>query len=247
MYPHRGLPSTPKLSSNMLLPRDTTLDCHLPQSYISILQKQHPNILPRAVHNHHLYVNTDGTLESKLLQSAPVNIHLRFSDMRLTLNHYKICPRIESVESVTGCHSCPVAAKIVFRAKSICSPGLASVSLNQIPLSTRSIHLTTDSSLVVIHFFTSSACHEERVCLFHNEIKSCEPIKFCLDAASLRLTQRNESSAMSTALVHSSGLFDSFISTATTFGTSLQQAMYWFLGILAAIFILSLMVTLLKR
>ena len=55
---------------------ETTVHCHLPQSYISILQDQRPNILPRAVHNHRLYVTPDGTLESKLLQSAPVVTHL---------------------------------------------------------------------------------------------------------------------------------------------------------------------------
>ena len=226
---------------------ETTLHCALPQSYISILQDQRPNILPRAVHNHHLYVTPDGVLESKLLQSAPVVTHLRFDDMRITLHHYKICPRIESVESVTECHSCSVAAKIVLRARSVCSPGPASVSLNDIPLSTRSVNLPTDSSLVTIHFITSTACHDERVCLYYNEIRSCEPISFCLDAPVLRLTQRNESSASSTALIHSSGLFDSFLSTTQSLGTSLKQSLYWFLGILAAIFVFSLLITLLKR
>ena len=226
---------------------ETTLHCHLPQSYISVLQTQRPNILPRAVHNHHLFVNTDGVLESKLLQSAPVAVHLRFSDMRVSLLHTKVCPRIESIESVDGCHSCPLAAKIVLRAKSVCSSGLVSVSFNAIPLSTRAVSLSTDSSLVVIQFVTSLACHKERVCLFYNEIKSCEPVSFCLDAPTLHLTQRNETIAQSTALIHSSGLFDSFTTATQSLGTSIKQYLIWFFAILAGIFTISLLITLLKR
>ena len=98
---------------------EATLLCHIPQSHISVLQAQRPNILPRAVHNPHLFVNTDGVLESKLLQSAPIAVHLRFSDMRISLLHSKVCHIIEFIESVDGCHSCPLAAKIVLRAKSV--------------------------------------------------------------------------------------------------------------------------------
>ena len=226
---------------------ETTIHCHLPESYISILQNQRPNILPRAVHNHHLFVNTDGVLESKLLQSAPVVVHLQFNDMNLSIFQTKICPRIESVESVTGCHSCSMAAKIVLRAKSICSSGPVSVSFNNIPLSTRSVALSTDSSLVTIQFVTSLACHKERVCLYHKEIKSCETVSFCLDAPILSLTQRNETSAQSTALIHSSGIFDSFASATQALGTSIRQYIIWFFAILASIFIFSLLMTLCKR
>ena len=98
---------------------ETTLHCHLPQSYISILQTQKPHILPRVVHNHHLFVNAEGVLESKLLQSAPVAIHLQFEDMRLSISQTRICLAIESVVSIDGCHSCSLAAKIVLRAKSV--------------------------------------------------------------------------------------------------------------------------------
>ena len=225
----------------------TTLHCHLPDSYISILQNQRPNILPRAVHNHHLFVNTDGVLESTLLQSAPVAVHLRFSDMRLSVSQTKICPRIESIESVDGCHSCPLAAKIVLRAKSICSSGTVSVSFNAIPLSTRAVTLSTDSSLVAINFVTSLACHKERVCLFYNEIKSCEPVSFCLDAPSISLTQRNETTARSTALIHSSGLFDSISMTTQSFGASIKRYVLGFLAILACIFAFSFIITICKR
>ena len=152
---------------------ETTINCHIPQSYINILQKQKPNILPRAVHNHHFYLAPDGTLESTLLQSAHVVIHLKFKNIRISVHHTKLCPQIISVTSVTGCHSCQLAAKIVLRAKSLCSSGPASVSFNDLPLSTRSVHLSTDVSDVTIHFVTSSPCHEERVCLSYNELKSC--------------------------------------------------------------------------
>ncbi|XP_043202078.1 uncharacterized protein LOC122370489 [Amphibalanus amphitrite] len=226
---------------------ETTLRCHIPQSYISVIQNQRPNILPRAVHNHHLYINSDGVLQSKLLRSAPVNIHIRFNDMSLAISHYKICPRIESIDSVTGCHSCPVAAKIIIRAKSICSPGTVSVSFNNIPLSSRAVALSTDSSLVTIQFVTSVPCHEERLCLYYNEIKSCEPVSFCLDTPTLSLTQRNETVAQSTAVIHSSGLFDSFLSTTSSLGTTLQQGLYWFFAIIAAIFIFSMVINLCRR
>lgn len=225
----------------------TTVRCHIPQSYINILQQQRPNILPRAVHNHHFYLSSDGTLESTLLRSAPVVIHLRFQNMRISVKHTKICPRIESIVSVTGCHSCQLAAKIILKAQSLCSSGQASVSFNDIPLSTRSVHLSTDVSEVTIHFITSNPCHEERLCLFYNELKSCEPLTFCLDAPAISLTQRNVSSAQSTALIQSSGIFDSFISSTQSLGNTLRTGLYTLIACLAAIFIFALLMTLLKR
>ena len=226
---------------------ETTTHCHIPQSYINILQQQKPNILPRAIHNHHFYLNTDGTLESTLLRSAPVVVHLRFNNMRISLRHTKICPQIISVQSVTGCYSCNLAAKIIIRAKSLCSSGSASVSFNDIPLSTRSVHLSTDVSDVTIHFVTSTSCHEERLCLYHNELRSCEPISFCLDAPTISLSQRNISSAQSIALLQSSGLFDSFISSTESLGSTIKTGFLLVIGSLAAIFIFSLLLTLLKR
>ena len=167
--------------------------------------------------------------------------------MRLSLSQTKICPRIESIESVDGCHSCPLAAKIVLRAKSICSSGTVSVSFNAIPLSTRAVTLSTDSSLVAINFVTSLACHKERVCLFYNEIKSCEPVSFRLDAPSISLTQRNETTARSTALFHSSGLFDSIFMATQSFGALIKRYILVFLAILACIFTFSFIVTICKR
>ena len=225
----------------------TKITCHIPQSYINTLKQQRPNILPRAVHNHHFSLSPDGTLQSTLLRSAPVVIHLRFKNMRISVHHTKICPRIESVVSVTGCHSCQLAAKIILRAQSVCSSGPASVSFNNIPLSTRSVQLTTDVSDVTIQFITSSPCHEERLCLFHNELKSCEPLSFCLDDPTISLTQRNISSAQSLALIHSSGIFDSLISSTQSFGSALKTGLYIFFACLAAIFVFSLLITLLKR
>ena len=226
---------------------ESTLHCHLPQSYISTLQNQRPNILPRVVHNHHLFVNSEGVLESKLLQSAPVSIHLQFKDMRLSVSQSRICSVIESVESIEGCHSCSLAAKVVLRAKSICKSGSVSVSFNAIPMSSRDITLSTDSSLVDIQFLTSQRCHKERVCLYHNEIKSCEPVSFCLDDPVLSLTQRNMTGSSTTALVHSSGLFDQLSMTTLSIGASIKKYVIWFLAILACIFTLSFLVTLLKR
>ena len=138
---------------------ETTIHWHLPQSYITTLQNQQPNILPRVVNNHHLFVNSEGVLESKLLQSAPVAVHVRFDNIRLLVSQSRICPVIESVQAIEGCHSCSLAAKIVLRAKSICQSGSVSVSFNAIPLSSRAITLSTDSSLVVIQFLTSQRCH----------------------------------------------------------------------------------------
>ena len=226
---------------------ETTINCHIPHSYINVLQKQKPNILPRAVHNHHFYLNPDGTLESTLLQSAPVVVHLRFKNMRVSVHHTKICPQIISVTSVTGCHSCQLAAKIILRAKSLCSSGPASVSFNDIPLSTRSVYLSTDESDVTIHIVTSSACHEDRICLFYNELRSCEPISFCLDDPAISLTQRNISSAQSIALLHSAGIFDQLLASSQSFGTTIKNGLYLFLGCLAIIFFFSLVITLLKR
>ena len=188
-----------------------------------------------------------GTLESTLLRSAPVVIHLRFKNMRISLHHTKICPQIVSVTSVTGCHSCQLAAKIIIRAKSVCSSGQASVSFNNIPLSTRSVHLNTDVSDVTIHFVTSTPCHEERLCLLHNELRSCEPISFCLDAPTIRLSQRNISSAQSIALLQSSGLFDSFISSTESFGSAVKTGLFLVIGTLAVIFIFSSLLTLLRQ
>ena len=156
--------------------------------------------------------------------------------MRISVHHSKICPQILSVVSVNGCHSCQLAAKVTIRAKSLCSSGPVSVSFNDIPLSTRSVHLSTDVSDVTIHFVTSSSCHEERLCLFHNELRSCEPLSFCLDDPSISLTQRNVSSAHSIALLHSAGIFDSFISSTQTFDSTLKTGLYLFFGCLAAIF-----------
>ena len=226
---------------------ETTINCDViyRRATSIFFKKQKPNILPRAVHNHHFYLAPDGTLESTLLQSAPVVIHLKFKNMRISVHHTKICPQIISVTSVTGCHSWQLAAKIVLRAKSLCSSGPASVSFNDLPLSTRSVHLSTDVSDVTIHFVTSSPCHEERVCLSYNELRSCEPISFCLDDPTIRLTQRNVSSARSVALLHSSGLFDSFVSPVQYLGSVIKTGLYLLLGCLAAFFFLSLLITLL--
>ena len=65
---------------------ETTIHCHLPQSYITTLQNEQPNILPRVVNNHHLFVNSEDVLEYKLLQSAPVAVHVRFDNMRLLVS-----------------------------------------------------------------------------------------------------------------------------------------------------------------
>ena len=152
----------------------------------------------------------------------------------------RICPVIESVQTIEGCHSCSLAAKIVLRAKSICQSGSVSVSFNAIPLSSRAITLSTDSSLVDIQFLTSQRCHKERVCLSHNEIKS-------FDDPILSLTQRNMTGSSTTALAQSSGLFDQISMTTTSIGTSIKQYLIWFLAILASIFTLSFVVTLFKR
>ena len=165
-------------------------------------------------------------MQSTLVRSSPVVVHISFNDMRISISHTRVCPQIQSVVSVDGCYSCPLAAKLVLRAKSICSPGMASVSFNNIPLSSRAVKLSSDTSLVAIQFFTSTPCHDERVCLFYNEIKSCDIVSFCLVAPRLSLPQLNASSAQSTALIHSSGLFDSIISTTTSLGTTIKTSIY---------------------
>ena len=58
-------------------------------------------------------------------------------------------------------------------------------------------------------------------------------------------TQR--SSARSVALLHSSGLFDSFISPVQYFGSAIKTDLYLLLGCQAAFFLHSLLITLLKR
>ena len=49
------------------------------------------------------------------------------------------------------------------------------VSLDNIPLSTGFVKFTRDVSNVTIYFVTSSSCHEERLRLFYDVVRSCEP------------------------------------------------------------------------
>ena len=226
---------------------DKAVDCHIPNSYISVMQNQKPNILPRSVHNHHVYVNTDGVLESTLLQSAPVSLHIRFRDLKVSFQRSKICPQIIAAESPSGCHSCHLNAKISIKARSLCSPGEVSVSFNDIPLSTRSVYLTSEITTIVIRFVTNKACHKERICLFNNGLRSCEAITFCLDDPAIELTLRNVSYTRDIAASRPDNTFDSFLSGISSFGSKFQTALYYFIGILVALFTFSLTITLLKR
>ena len=148
------------------------------------------------------------------------SVHLQFNDMNHSMFRTKIYPRNESIESVTGCPSGSVAAKFVLRAKSICSlrdpfpfPSIAFPFLSKVLLYQR--QLSCDHT--IYHLFGMS--QGARLLI---PFKSCETISFCLDDPILNLTQRNETSAQSTALIHSCGIFDLFASATQSLGTSIK-------------------------
>ena len=109
------------------------------------------------------------------------------------------------------------------------------------------VNLASEASAIVIEIITSVACREERIFLSHNGIRSCEPLSFCLDDPTIDLAHRNVSSGRAVAIQQQTGLFDPIITSFTAFGSQFQQVIYYFIGIIAAFFLFSLVIILLKR
>ena len=223
------------------------ISCDSQESYVHTLTKTKSHILPKVHGNHKFLVDQSGTLKSQLLQSSPAIVHMVIKNMSVTVRTIQVCPQITSNLGVQGCHSCSVPAKFKITAKSTCQDGRVDVSLVDIPLSTRSVYLSTTDAPITIEFKTAKPCHQETLCLVFNELRSCETFQFCLDDPELELFQRNISTATDSGIATSPSFWETVKISSTNFFSSMRKTLYYLAIILAAIFAFSLIITLLKR
>ncbi|KAG1695593.1 hypothetical protein GQR58_006539 [Nymphon striatum] len=70
-----------------------------------------------------------------------------------------------NVVQKSGYYACTYVATVTITAESTCLPGIVQVSFLSIPVSTRTLQLTTESTDYDIEFKNDVKCHKEKVCL----------------------------------------------------------------------------------
>ena len=124
--------------------------------------------------------------------SSAVRVQIHFTDFKIAVKKTTICPQFNDVELTTnGCYTCPMLARISFKAHSTCEPGTVSVHLQEITVHMKALRLESEPTLHIVKFYTENQCYTEKLCLKSSTLIQCQTIKFCLEEPTVELMNLN--------------------------------------------------------
>jgi len=158
----------------------TAINCMMTKSVLHQIEYFPIFKLP-ARHNNHFFHLKKGQLMSMLYRANPTIISLKYTNLEISVYTSEACPDLIEVKNIKGCYSCDTLSFMTITAQTTCKEGIADVSIANISVYTKTIHLQEKAQDYLIQFLSTIKCLQTEICIKTTLTKSCKIADFCLD------------------------------------------------------------------